>query len=92
MTIAGAINDFIVLIDNAGIVASGSLLLIAKWSPIVVIEVTPAYSLSNNAATVIMIIAMSDPGIFLLNFGDIAMTITLAIPINAFHGVIVPIF
>ena len=92
MTIAGGISDFIVLKDNAGNVASGSLLLMAKWSPIVVIDVIPAYFLNSNADTVIIIIAISDPGIFLLNFGDIAITITLTIPIAAFQGVMVPMF
>ena len=45
------------------------------------IEVTPAKFLSNRATIVIKIMAISDPGIFLLNFGVMAMIMTLATPI-----------
>lgn len=55
----------------------------AKWSPIVVIDVIPAYFLNSNADTVIITV-ISDPGIFLTELYDIAITTTLTTPIAAF--------
>ena len=68
-----------------GMSACGSELLMEKRSPIVSIVVTPAYCLSNNARTVIMMMATSEPGIFLFIFGISMMTATLAIPTMELH-------
>ncbi len=55
----------------------------AKRSPMVSIEETPAKFLSSSATMVITIIAMSEPGIFLLNFGVMAIMAMLATPVSA---------
>ena len=70
----------------SGTCAEGSSLLMAKRSPIVSMVVTPANCLSSNATTVMMMMATSEPGIFLLKRGVMAMTTTLKMPIMAHHG------
>ncbi len=74
----------------SGTWAEGSSLLMEKRSPMVSMLSTPANCLSNNAMTVIKMMATREPGIFLLNFGVTAMTTTLTMPMRAHHGSIVP--
>ena len=82
IVIAGDTRFLIVSHESAGTVASGSELLIANRSPIVSMLSTPANCLRSNAATVITMIATSEPGIFLLTFGVSIMITTLTIPIT----------
>ena len=70
--------------------ASGMALLTEKRSPMVSMLVTPANCLRSSAATVITMIATSDPGIFLLNLGVTAIITTLSIPTAAHHQSVVP--
>ena len=49
------------------------------------IDVTPAKFFSSSAATVITIMAISEPGIFLLKRGVTAISSTLATPMMALH-------
>ena len=70
----------------SGTCASGSCPLIEKRSPMVSMLSTPANCLSSSATTVIRMMAMSDPGIFLLNLGVMEMTTTLTTPMRAHQG------
>src|SRR5574344_297921 len=79
---AGPTNPLMVSHERAGNVASGSSEWMLKRSPIVSMVVTPAYCLSNKAATVMIIIATNEPGTFLLTRGVSAMIMTLATPIT----------
>ena len=90
MVMAGETRLFTVSHVIAGMWASGSSLLMAKRSPMVSTVLTPANCLSSSTATVMMMMAMSEPGIFLLNFGVTAITATLSIPTAALHGSTLP--
>ena len=82
MVIAGATRLFIVSHVITGTCTSGMALLTLKRSPMVSMLVMPAYCFRSRAAMVITMIATSEPGIFLLNFGVMAMIITLTTPTN----------
>ena len=68
-----------------GISACGRELLMEKRSPMVSMVVTPAYCFSSSATTVITMMAISEPGIFLLILGISMMTATLATPMTELH-------
>ena len=85
MVNAGDTRLFIVSHVIGGTCASGSSLLIENLSPMVSIDVTPAKFFSSSAATVITIMAISEPGIFLLKRGVTAISSTLATPMMALH-------
>ena len=82
MVTAGPTRLLMVSHDRAGTVASGSSEWMLKRSPMVSMEVMPAYCLSSRATTVMMMIATSEPGTFLLKRGVRAMMTTLATPIT----------
>ena len=69
----------------AGTCTSGMALLTLKRSPMVSMLVMPAYCLRSRAAMVITMIATSEPGIFLLNFGVMAIITTLTMPTSEHH-------
>ena len=64
----------------AGTCMLGISLLTLKRSPMVSIDVMPQYCFSSKAAIVMTMMATSEPGIFLLNLGVMAIIITLTIP------------
>ena len=86
MVMAGDTRFLMVSQLISGTCAAGSSLLIEKRSPMVSMLVTPAYCFRMSATTVIRIMAMSEPGIFLLKRGVMAMTITLTTPMRAHQG------
>ena len=89
MVMAGDTSPLITSQVSWGICAPGNWLEIEKRSPMVSMEVMPAYCLSNRAAMVIKMMAIRLPGNFfnrsLLcdNRGQRAMTITEPIPTAA---------
>ena len=66
----------------SGTCASGSSPEMEKRSPIVSMLLMPAKFFNRSATTVMRIIATSEPGIFLLNFGVMAITTTLRMPMR----------
>ena len=98
MVTAGPTSPLMVSHDRAGTTAPGSVELMLKRSPMVSMVVTPAYSFSNKAATVITTMATSEPGSAFsgerlnmrANVGHRAISITLTIPTNALHGSMCP--
>ena len=86
MVNAGDTRPFIVSQFISGTCAAGSSLLMAKRSPMVSMDITPAKFFSKRASTVIMIMATSEPGIFLLKRGVMAMITTLNTPTSAHQG------
>ena len=92
IVIAGDTSCLMVSQVIAGTWASGSSLEMEKRSPMVSMLLTPAKLFSSSATTVIRMMATSEPGIFLLNRGVMAITTTLAIPMMAVHMSVVFIF
>src|SRR5574344_413384 len=92
MVMAGDTSCLIVSHVISGTWASGSSLDIEKRSPIVSILLIPAKFFNNKATTVMRIMATSEPGIFLLKRGVMAITTTLTIPIMAVHMSVVFMF
>ena len=99
MVTAGPTSPLIVSHDSSGTTAPGSCDEMLKRSPIVSILVMPAYCFSSKAATVIRMIATSEPGSarngdrwnLRANMGHEAMSATETIPTKALHQSIVPI-
>ena len=92
MVIAGDTSCLIVSHVISGTWALGSSLEIENLSPMVSMLPIPPKFFNNNATIVINMMATREPGIFLLNRGVMAMTITLAIPIMAVHRSVVFMF
>ena len=98
MVMAGAANPLMVSHESAGMVASGSEELMLNRSPMVSIVVTPAKFFNNRTATVMMMMATRDPGIFFnaprgevleirwVMEGHSPISTTLQIPHKALHG------
>ena len=85
MVSAGATSPLTVSQVSSGTVAPGSCELMLKRSPMVSMLVTPAYCFSSRAAMVMRMMATSEPGMRLLNFGVTAMMATLTRPTRALH-------
>ena len=85
MVRAGCTSPFRVVQESAGTSAPGISELIENLSPMVSMVCTPAYSLRRRARIVVTIIAISEPGIFLLSFGSRTMMSRLTTPITTVH-------
>ena len=85
MVNAGDTRAFTVAHVISGSCASGSPELMEKRSPMVSTDITPNRFLSTAANSVISIMAMSEPGIFLLNLGVADIMTMLITPIKTLH-------
>ena len=86
MVNAGATRPLIVSHDNSGTTASGSSDEMLKRSPMVSMVVMPAYCFSSSTTMVITMMAISEPGMRLLNLGVVAMMAMLASPTPVLQG------